>query len=110
MTVKLTPDELKALHLVLNASLLLVKPVRNVQASLFHELCDALCDRMRAKLKKHEIDPRKKCNMSVNSIEAKAFYCWYRSVRDGLSAPYHYECLVADNFRNQIALHYDLIH
>lgn len=75
---------------------------------LLHELVDKVNDRIRAKIKKAQYDNRQGYNLKLNSVDAKALYCWYRHIELSVneSGHYTYEMIVANDIIHLIDKEY----
>lgn len=102
MTIKLTHNQLEGLQLLVQSILNITDP-ENMAESLLFELMHKINDRMIAKLKRKMFDNRTGSNLRLNSIESKAFYCWYNQIGALVKEDqYTYERNVATNVINQI--------
>jgi hypothetical protein len=92
----MTQRRLEALHTLLTAALKTFQP-SDMPEKLLYELVDKINDRIRAKLKKNQYDNRVGNSLKLNSVDAKALYCWYRHIELGMNETGHYtyEMIVA---------------
>jgi hypothetical protein len=102
MKLKLTKSQMNGLHLLI--SVLLDYDSKSLLILLLQELVEKINERLRNKIRKAENSEKLEHSFSLNSIEAKAFYCWYYNMRESLtwSESLHYERGVADHIFNQI--------
>lgn len=104
MKIKLTRAQLEGLYLLITTGLENTAP-EGVAAKLMYVLVDKLNERIRTKLRK--LDNGSTCgySLSLNEVEAMAFYCWYRNVCEELVG-LQYERLVAQQCVNEIDREY----
>lgn len=101
MTIKLTHNQLEGLQLLVAVILDFTEP-DNMAESLLFELMHKINDRMIAQLKRKQFNNRTGSSLRLNSIESKAFWCWYNQVGTIVPHNYHYERIVATDVINQI--------
>lgn len=97
MSVKLTLNkaQLEGWYLLLTDGMER-NPPASIPDSLVDELMDKLSERIRSKLRKLTANSRTELKMTLTSIEAKAFYCWYQEVETSMRPDYPYEVIVCD--------------
>ncbi|AEL23874.1 hypothetical protein Cycma_0089 [Cyclobacterium marinum DSM 745] len=103
----MTQRRLEALHILLTAALKTFLPA-DIPEKLLYELVDKLNDRIRAKMKKSLYDNRQGYSLKLNSVEAKALYCWYRHIELSMkeAGHYTYEMIVANDIIHLIDKEY----
>ncbi|MFD2961337.1 MULTISPECIES: helix-turn-helix domain-containing protein [Olivibacter] len=102
MTIKLNIDQLEGVTLLVTAALNAYKP-DNLGESLLYEIVDKVNDRLKAKIKKRQFENRVGTSITLSSIEAKAFHCWYNQIVTIFQEDsYRYERSVAASILNQI--------
>ncbi|MDM8176870.1 helix-turn-helix domain-containing protein [Olivibacter sp. 47] len=102
MTVKLNINQLEGVTLLVTAALNAYKP-DNLGESLLYEIVDKVNDRLKAKIKKRQFENRVGTSITLSSIEAKAFHCWYNQIVTIFQEDsYRYERTVANAILNQI--------
>ncbi len=102
MNIKLTAPQLEGIHLLINMALNIYKP-DNIGESLLHEIVDKVNDKIRLKLKRKQFDNKVGNNLTLTSVEAKAFYVWYNQICAQIHEEhYQYERIVATQIINQI--------
>lgn len=102
MNVKLSlsKNQLEAIHMLVKDGRKRNTPF-NVPDSLLDDLMDKLQERLRNKIKKLTTD-RKKLKLTLTSVEAKAFYCWYQNIQTDMEPNYQYEVIVCDQVYREI--------
>jgi hypothetical protein len=107
MRLKLTKTQLEGLHLILTQSLNRTEP-DNIPDALIHELVDKLNERVRSRVRKAMGTSQNGYGLTLNSVEAKALYCWWMRVQDDEYWPMHYryESIVMNKVAHDIDREY----
>lgn len=102
MTIKLTNNQLEGIYILTRYMLDNYAP-ENIGESLLHEIVFKINEKIRAKLGRKQFDNKTGSNLTLTSIEAKAFYVWFNQ-NDGHipEGTWSYELIVGTNVINQI--------
>ena len=105
MKLKLTKNQLEGLIMLLR--FYIIYEPNTILMSLLNDLVEKLLDRLINKRKKILASHKNEISLTLNDVEAKAFYSWYANMSPHLDAKnFHYEKGLADKIFNQIDKHY----
>jgi len=105
MTIKLTKQQLDALHLLLRVLLHLNRPTK-IADKLLIELVEIIEQKVAKKIKQCEHDNRKGYSLKLSSIDSKALYCFLTQQKHRVEESYQFEVIVANRIVRDIDQEY----